>query len=245
VSRSAADTGLVAAFADREHGTWGVILGGEVSRLAAGRLDQPSEVRVSECRLAPAGEDGWTCEGGGASLSFVPAWPAIGTPETAGKVELYRVTGELGIDGDSVTVDGGGASCTALPEGRIDSVRVVLASFGPEEGVGLQAVRPAKARGQDRDALAVTLLRDSDELMVFDPRLSTTYSQDGTPRRTGIELWLGENEEGDVFSHRMAGESTGAEAKLTGPDLELAAHALRCHGHGEDGAGVYLLIRPR
>ena len=40
---------------------------------------------------------------------------------------------------------------------------------------------------------------------MFDPRLSTTYNGAGEPRRFGIELWLGEDEDGDLVGLSDAG----------------------------------------
>jgi hypothetical protein len=76
----------------------------------------------------------------------------------------------------------------------------------------------------------------------FDPRLSSTYDGDGRLRRVGVELWLGENEEADMCSLRMAGEATGAAAVLEVESGTVLAQPFRCHSRGESGAGMYLLI---
>ena len=57
--------------------------------------------------------------------------------------------------------------------------------------------------------MLVALHGESDGIAAFDPRLSTTYAPDMSPLRMGIELWLGEHEDGDLYPRRVAGERSG------------------------------------
>jgi hypothetical protein len=101
------------------------------------------------------------------------------------------------------------------------------------------AARPKGAKGHDRDSVEV-IARGEEHPLVVDPRLSTTYDEHGAPRRVGIELWLGDEPDGELLSRRVAGDATGSAVAEAG----LSAYAFECVSRGESGAGIYVLLRP-
>jgi len=199
--------------------------------------------------IAFAGPTGWGIEAeggppvlagaGGPSDHELAATPLPGAAVSQGGGELAVCKVAIG------PVEGIGVRWPGEPDGRFESVRLVAAGFSAEHAVGLAAVRPPGAKGQERDVVAAVSLGEREGVSVFDPRLSTTYAGDGALRRVGIELWLGETEEGEQYPHRVAGEPSGEPLALEADDLELHAYGLTCHSRGEDGSGVYVLIRPR
>ena len=135
-----------------------------------------------------------------------------------------------------------GVRSEALPSRKIGSIRLVAAWFEAGHGVGLVACRPAGAGGQDRDEVTVVTAGEAGGVTVFDPRLSTTYGPDGAPRQMGIELWLGESEDGDHYPRRVAGTTAGQPATTLLDGIRADALPLRCQSRGDDGVGVYLLL---
>jgi hypothetical protein len=93
--------------------------------------------------------------------------------------------------------------------------------------------------------VSVVCLGEREGVSVFDPRLSSTYSEPERLRRVGVELWLGENEEADQYSLRRAGEAVGPPARLERKEATIAAQPVQCHCRGESGPGLYVLITPR
>jgi hypothetical protein len=142
----------------------------------------------------------------------------------------------------SGAVEGAGIVHAGRPEVEAESVRMLFAWFPEGVTVGLMAARPAKAKGQDRDELTVACLGEPTGTKVFDPRLSSTYGDGGLLRRVGVELWLGESEEADLYSLRLAGEASGAVARLDVEDAVVQAQPFAAHSRGHSGIGVYLLI---
>jgi hypothetical protein len=125
---------------------------------------------------------------------------------------------------------------------------LLAAWFDRDEALALSASRPRRARGQESDLITASLVESGLARTVIDPRLSTTYAGDGAPSRAGVELWVSEpSEEPDTNGerpYRIAGEAAGSAATWSEGELQLAAYPLRCHSHGRDGAGVYLVGRP-
>ncbi len=87
------------------------------------------------------------------------------------------------------------------------------------------------------------IARGEEQALVVDPRLSTTYDAHGTPRRIGIELWLGADDDENQRSRRVGGVATGSFASTQLDGRTLTAHALHCASRNEAGAGVYLLLK--
>ena len=77
--------------------------------------------------------------------------------------------------------------------------------------------RPARASRTSRAGPPCSAPRGS--LRVDEPRLSTTYDEEGRQRRAGLELWVGEE---DDYPRRAAGEV------LCGSTLDLGALRLDC-----------------
>jgi hypothetical protein len=155
------------------------------------------------------------------------------------------------IDGQDVEVSCLGWRSSVIADAELsqfDSLRFLAGWLDTRHGFSLLALRPRKARGHEADIVAATLLEDPPPPPVADPRLSTTYGEDGLPAKAGLELWLFEEaqEGGDEtaapqYPRRAAGEAAGAGLNWSQNGLELRASLLRWHSHGEDGAGVYLL----
>lgn len=241
MSASAAASPPVVVFGDPE-GIWGVAIGGPSPAVAFGQAGASGPVAFEPASLQAGGE-AWTIESARTSLTVTPRdeQPPVIAGE-AGRLELCRASG--GLEGEQTSAGDGLAAVrsAALAQGRIDSIRLVAAWFPSGNDVALVASRPDGANGQDRDQISVVVLGEKEGVSVFDPRLSTTYEADGDPLRAGIELWLGETEDGDQHPRRVAGEAGGPAVRRAAP--ELTATPLRCHSLGEEGGGVYLLIRP-
>jgi hypothetical protein len=243
----------VAVHADPDAERWAVAVadGAAPAQHAGGTL--------ADGRLAPGpvafdvdGDGDWRLSGGAVALELAPAGPA----SADGRVELCAIqpavasvppasgSAPAGRGGDETPITGA-RSADVSPTG-LASVRFVVGCFPGGRGVALLARRPEGAKGQDRDVLSVAVAGERHGLVIVDPRLSTTYASGGAPRRMGIEMWLGESEDGDLFPRRFAGEATGASAVGGGGGrVRWEAHALRCHGRGEDGVGVYVLLEPQ
>jgi hypothetical protein len=231
----------VAAFGDPAQGVWGVAVGGSSPGVVWGRLDDASTGGFVPATMSQTDAE-WRIAGDGLELTLVPLADGSGVmPDPEGVLELCRVAGRIDAAGAEDEAELGGVRCSALPSGRIVSSRLVAAWFPDGHAMALLAARPAGAKGQDRDALSVALSGEREGVHLFDPRLSTTYGDDGRPRRTGVELWLGETEEGDHYPRRVVGEADGDPVRHRLAGLE--AIGLRCHSRGEDGIGVYLLVR--
>ncbi len=137
--------------------------------------------------------------------------------------------------GDRPTLEFG-----AFDPAQIGSARLLAVWLDNGETYTLSALRPAGARGHDKDELTVVLPEQQAPLQVFDPRLSTEYSSAGVPRRFGVELWLGDDPEGEQHPLRIAGEAGAAAPAITeGP---LSVHPMRAHSADIQGMGLYLLV---
>jgi hypothetical protein len=232
------------AFGDLDSAVWGVAwLPGDAGAghavLAAGA---DTGVVAVELAAGSPGDD-WRLRAEGIELTFSPAG------ETASG--LVHARGRFTGDGGEHQVDAPGwvAAISELPAaGELDSLRLITAWFGDDEGVALLALRPRKARGQESDDIFASLTESAVARSVADPRLSTTYNGDGVPARAGIELWVSEpGEDPEAPTERplrLAGEAAGAPAAFGDQGLDLRAQPFRWHGYGRNGTGVYLLGRP-
>jgi hypothetical protein len=250
VSRSLSARAL--AFGDLETSAWGIAWAPEGSPhtlMAAG-------VRTGRALLpGELASDGatWSLDGAEASV----AWEAIG-PEMHGGADLdgivsddhlCQVRGALVVEGERIEVSCLGwqtsVSARVEPE-RLESFRLVAAWFEPGDGLSLIALRPRKARGQEADLVAASVLDAGHAPRVTDPRLSTTYSAGGLPARAGLELWLEDENAQDAegvaaYPRRAAGEAERGAIDWTVDGFALRAELLRWHSHGRDGPGIYLL----
>jgi len=259
MSRAPAIRTPLVVFSDQELGLWGVAVGGgdgqpgELWLASTGEGNTPPA--RAETNLEMDGEL-WRVTGPGHELTVAPRAAAAQNPDAGDELELCTVTGTVAIgesgpaaiDEAAHQVELNGSRCAALPSGKLGSVRLLSAWFPGEAAVTLLAARPHNASGQDKDRITVAALGESEGVKLFDPRLSTTYDGRGYPRRAGIEMWVGADEEGDLLPRRVAGallDATPIEAATAtdGPLENLRAHPLHCVSRGEAGTGVYLLLR--
>lgn len=232
MSSAVGQASTLIAFGDPSTGSWGIALPGAEPQMALASAG--GEIERSRAEIVASG-DGWTVRGAQRSLKIGPARPTAALAgESGSTLELHHMDGDME----------GGAAVLGLPEGQSGSVRLVAAWVPSGWSLGLAAARPAGAKGHDRDALSVAIDGEPSGAQIFDPRLSSTYRGDGALLRAGIELWLGESEEGDQYPRRLAGEVAGPAVRLDGGALELLAYPLTCHAKSETGIGVYVLIHP-
>ncbi len=236
-------------FGTLDGGPWGAAwCSGSPVILVAPTPDQPLRAIPNARIEGSSALDEWRLAGDGLALvargegapgqiDADPDYPAFD--------QLCRVEGSGSIDGAEVAVD-----CLGVRSARHDvdlaandSIRRVATWFDPDEAIALVAIRPRKSKGHGRDDVSGSVLAAGEATVVPDPRLSTTYAPGGTPARAGLELWL-DNEEGQQYPRRAAGESVASGTKVAYPGLELTAELFRWHSRGRDGAGVYLLARP-
>jgi hypothetical protein len=228
----------MAIFGDLDGDVWGVVLGGETPQLAVAGLTS------ADVELAPADldfEDGetWTLTGAGCALRFERADATTATGGDEHALEPCRVSGAVTVDGAEREVDIGGLRSAGLALAGQDSLRLFASWFPAGHEVAVLSLRPMGAKGHDRDSIGV-VARGEEHPLVIDPRLSTTYDHDGEPRRVGVELWLCDDEEGDLWPRRLAGMATGSHVDRSG----FSAYAFECTSRGDLGAGIYVLARP-
>jgi hypothetical protein len=234
-------------FGSLDGGAWGAAWSDTQPLLVIGATASatpPSAILGAALSGAESTED-WRLTGDGIELVVSGhAEPIHGVLERGadGFDQLCRIQGEASVDGSQIEVDclGRRAARSALDLARYQSIRDVSAFFEPDEGLALTALRPRKAKSQAKDTIIAAVLDVTGAKTVADPRLSTTYRADGAPWRVGLELWLDEDD-GEQYPRRAAGESLGVGSTAAGGELSLRAELLRCHSHGRDGAGVYLL----
>ena len=162
----------------------------------------------------------------------------------AGGMEGYeqpcRVTGRVRAGERETAITGVGQrghQWGAPDWDRIALARTVTAWADDGRGVALSAVRPAKAKAHDGEAVWAALLDTGEP--VADPRLSTTYDGEGRQRRAGLELWVGEE---DPYPRRISGEV------LCGSTLDLGKLRLDCaffswRLDGAEAVGRYDVLR--
>jgi hypothetical protein len=236
------------AFGDPSPGLWGAVW----------VLDAPGDAFVavgdgSYATTVSATLDGadstvdWVLEGEGVQLTLSgrsePAESPDASPagfdqrcRVSGCLELSGTQRELSFIGYRAARDLGG------PIDRYESIRAVSALLEPDEVIGLLAVRPRRANGHEADAISATVFEQDGVVVVDDPRLSTTYAEDGRPTRAALELWVAD-EQGEQRLRRAAGEALGAHATGGLGGLHARVDLFGWHSHGRDGIGVYLLAR--
>lgn len=253
------------AFGDLDARSWGVAWLPEGAGVMSVALAAGSAGSTVPVTLQDEGEDGgWRVRGQTVDLLLSPLSELVPVEATGeeshGCDELCHVSGSFELDGSRHDVDALGWRATrtlGVEDKRLDSFRQVSAWFEPGDAVALLALRPHRARGHDADVIAGGLCEPGGAVAVFDPRLSTTYAQDGWPMRAGVELWIdgegperpGEPETDSAgaansvhqYPRRIAGEALGPHANWTVDGFALRAELFRWHSRGRDGAGVYLL----
>lgn len=227
----------IALFGDLEADVWGVLIGGDAPRLAvAGLASADVELRPATLDL----EDGetWTVTAPGCALRIERADAVAMTADGDHGLEPCRVSGAATVAGVERELDVGGIRGTGFGLDAAESLRLFASWFPAGHEVAVLSARPKGAKGHDRDSVGA-VARGEEHPLVIDPRLSTTYDNDGLPRRVGVELWLGEDEDGDLWPRRVAGMATGSRVGRAG----FSAHAFECASRGEAGAGIYVLSR--
>jgi hypothetical protein len=243
------------SFGDLQTGIWGVWWAG--AQLLVG---PDGSVLSQAARLAASGHaDAWQMSGSHVELSAVPegaAAPLLVANDSGGEPigfeQLCRVRGTFAAGGTTHAVDclGHRGARHGLEPAGFESVRDVAASFAPDEGLALVAARPRNSGGHERDLVTAAVFEAGHAAPVADPRLSTTYSLAGLPRRASLELWIeveDSDEEGGThqYPRRAAGEAVGPDLTASETPLELHVQLLRWHYRGQVGAGVYVLARAR
>ena len=234
----------ILAFGDPDTGVWGLAVEGTLGiALTGGERREELTLRTA----SRTREEGWRLSADDVELSVSPlgetASPAPDLP--AERVKICRVDGRAAAGGEAERID-----CLGMrgehPElgGTTGSWRAAYLWFSAEQAIALTALRPRRASGHDRDALAATVLEGGSALVSVDPRLSTTLDEYGAPLRVGLELWI-ESEDGTIeFPRRASGTTIGPALTLRSGRLRVRGYPLRCHGRGRTGSGMYLLADP-
>ena len=137
------------------------------------------------------------------------------------------------------------AGTAPAPAAGADSLRVALAWFPDGRAFALQALRPAKAKGHDRDEVAALVVEEGVAAPVEDPRLSVTFGKDGLPRRVGLELWLPRADDVPEYARRAAGEIDDDGFELGDGGMSVSGRRVSWRSRGQAGPGIFLVIRPR
>jgi hypothetical protein len=199
--------------------------------------------------------EAWTVSYGGAEAKLDLRFEALSAPAvleadspvaqiggTEGYDQTCMVTGSVSHGGRTYGVRclGQRGHQWGTPDwGRIELARSLSAWMGPEKAVTLTAVRPAKAKHHDEEAVAGFLVDRGEPRPIFDSRLSTTYDGELRQRRAGLELWM--SEEGD-YARRAAGEVVCGTTVELG-DLRLDSAFFQWRMEGRTGTGRYDVMR--
>ena len=197
----------------------------------------------------------WTLEDAGADATFELSFEALSTPAALdpgsavaqvggmeGYEQLCAVTGSVRHGGRSHSVRclGQRGHGWGTPDwSRIELARTLSAWMGADRAVTLTAVRPAKAKHHDSEAVGGFLIDGGEPLAIFDPRLSTTYDGELRQRRAGLELWM--SEEGG-HARRAAGAAVCGTTVDLG-ELRLDSSFFHWRMEGRVGVGRYDVLR--
>jgi hypothetical protein len=192
----------------------------------------------------------WWVSGEGLELTVAPGsnWDAPAAVHI-GFDQLVAVRGELTGDGvrDAELLGCRSARSEELKDFRL--FRDIRAWFSPSDGLAVLAVRPRRASSHADERLSATLIEGGEPQSVEEPRLSTTYSDDGLPVRASLELWLpesdGQDEQAISYPRRAAGEAAAPATLHELDGLALQVRPFRWRAGGREGAGVYLIARAR
>lgn len=199
--------------------------------------------QAREARLAP-GNGAWAVAAEGAELVVDGASAEAAVSGTAGPVDGFEQAATATGTVDGGVLDARGRRGERPDDGEVakaDSVREIASWFEGDEVVTVTALRPRKAKGHGQDTVHAAVVQEDGHAPVVDPRLSTTYTAQGRPRRVALELWS-EDEEAPAL--RLVAEALGRGATVSGPGWELAVDWLVAHRRGRDGMGVYTVARP-
>lgn len=243
------------AFGDLRDEAWGAALSPHPDLPSFAVLGPgPGAALPVEIRSGVSGSDEWRIVGEGLELTVAPESSA---PDDRGAIDqLASVRGRLSGE-DPREVESRGCRserAEALEPGRFQLFRDVCAWFGPGEGFAVVAIRPRRASGHGDERVSATVFSAGHALAMTDPRLSTTYGEEGSPIRTTVEMWLakddhepeeGGQEEAVQYPRRIAGEAADPGVIHDVGQLAVRVQLFRWHAQGRDGAGIYLLARAR
>ena len=197
----------------------------------------------------------WTVTYDGEDAGFDLRFEAISAPAVldpdgtvaqaggmAGYEQLCHVTGSVRHGGRThpVSALGQRGHQWGTPDwGHIELARTLSAWMGADRAVTLTAVRPAKAKHHDQEAVSGFLIDGGEPQAIFDPRLSTTYDGELRQRRAGLELWM--SEEGG-HARRAAGHAVCGTTVDLG-DLRLDSAFFQWRMEGRVGTGRYDVLR--
>ncbi|MGN6167447.1 MAG: hypothetical protein ACTHQQ_04665 [Solirubrobacteraceae bacterium] len=242
-------------FGDQRAGIWGAALSAHPDLPSFAMLAaKPVAVVPAEVVADPSDDGEWRIAGDGLELT-VTAEGARSSDPSPDYDQLVTVRGRL--QGDQVReVNCRGCRserAEAVEPGRVALVRDACAWFGPGDGFALVAVRPRRASGHGGERVSATVFSAGHALPVAEPRLSTAYTEDGHPMRATLELWLEDDddpaepgkEEAVHYPRRAAGVASGPAASHEFANLALGIQPFRWRAEGREGAGIYMLARPR
>jgi len=161
---------------------------------------------------------------------------------------LCRLRGK-GVRGR--TLDGFG--CVSHGGGELGGLalaRSIWICFGAELAFALLAERPARGRGHGDERLAACVGRGAplEPSPLEDPRLSSTYREDGQLLRAGLELWE-PSLEADADAHeraralRIGGETIAAAELPQIAERQTSIAFMAWHHAGLEGIGCYTIER--
>lgn len=254
------------AFGDLAAESWGAVFspGGGLPSFAVlgaqGRRVVPVTIEGDSTHAAE-----WWVTGDGLDIAVAPQTNGTGTSEDVGEPgsagdqagfdQLVTVRGEFAANGArEVELMGCRSERTEdLAAGSFQLIRDIRAWFSSGDGLAVLACRPRRASAHGDERLSATLFEGGQSLDVAEPRLSTTYADDGLPVRATLELWLPESEADETdeeaehvasYPRRAAGQAAGPASDHDLGELTVQATPFRWRAAGRDGAGVYLLARP-
>ncbi len=214
-------------------------------RLALPGLEATVEEPLSRWTLRfDGGEHGYelTFDAAGPPAELEASEPAAEAGGMRGYEQLCHVHGTVRTGGQERELRGLGQRGHSWGEPdweRIGSTRTLAAWLADGTGVALSAVRPADAGGHEPEAIWAAVLGPAGALRVDEPRLSTTYDEDGRQRRAGLELWVGGD---DDWPRRATGEVVCGSTLELG-QLRLDCAFVRWRMEGYDGVGRYDVLR--
>ncbi len=239
-------------FGDLRGDTWGAALSPHPDLPSFAVLGpEPAAVLRADIRSGSSEEDEWRIVGEGLELLVAPeSSPAR---DSAAIDQLATVRGRVRGGGAREVESRGCRSerAEALDPGRSQLFRDVCAWFGPGDGFAFVAIRPRRGSGHGDERVSATVFSGGHALAVGDPRLSTTYGEEGGPLRATLEMWLtdddekGEREETLNYPRRAAGTAADLGVVHDVGQLAVRVQPFRWRAQGRDGAGIYLLARAR
>jgi hypothetical protein len=190
-----------------------------------------------------AGEHGFdlTFEAAGPPADIDPSEPAVQAGALPGYEQLCHVHGTvwLGERTHEVRCRGQRGHSWGVPDlDGVASWRMLGAWLDDGTGVVLRAVRPV-GRAHGDEALWAAVLGSAGSLRVDEPRLSTTYDDDGCQLRAGLELWVSDD---DDYPRRAVGVVVCGSTVELGP-LRLQCAFVRWRMGGKSGVGRYDVLR--